>query len=113
MVFSAVSVGGFVLFFERTMIHTIWSGWARKKKQEQNKQLYTLLRRTDAVRSRMKAERGKIVQHSCFIQTEKKLSSSYLVVGADTLGPVHLRRGRGRVGGWGGTSSMRHVRLLV
>ena len=36
---------------------TIWSGWARKTKQEQNKQLYALLGRTDAVRSRMKAKR--------------------------------------------------------
>ena len=110
MVFSAVSVGFFVLFLERTMIHTIWSVWARKTKQEQNKQLYALLRRTDAVRSRMKAERGEIVQHSCFIQTEKKLSGSYLVVSTHTLGPVHLRWGGG---GGGGTSSMRHVRLLV
>ena len=42
----------------------------------------------------MKAERGKI-QHSCFIQTEKKLSSSCLVVSTHTLGPLHLRRGRG------------------
>ena len=44
----------------------------------------------------------KIVQHSCFIQTE-----SYLVVSTHSLGPVHLRWGGG------GTSSMPHVWLLV
>ena len=83
------------------MIHMIWSGWARKTKQ-----LYASLHHTDAVRSRMKAEWGQIVQPSCFIQTEKKLSGSYLVVSTHTSGPVHLKGG-------GGTSSMWHIRLLV
>ena len=50
----------------------------------------------------MKAEQGKIVWHSCFIQTEKKLSGSYLVVSTHTLGPVHLRRSKGKGGREGG-----------
>ena len=54
---------------------------------------------------------GGLVQHSCFIQTEKKLSGSYLVVSIHTLGPCSFEDGLG--GGGGGTSSMRHVRLLV
>ena len=56
------------------MIHTIWSGWARKTKQEQNKTNNSMLRYAILTQFdlKMKAERGEIVQHSCFIQTEKK-----------------------------------------
>ena len=36
---------------------------------------------------------------SCFIQTEKKRSDRYTVVSTHALGPVLLRRGRGRGGG--------------
>ena len=46
-----------------------------------------------AVRSRTKAE------HSCFIQTEMKQSSSNLAVSTHTLWPVHLRKRGGGVGG--------------
>ena len=39
---------------------------------------------------------GKIVQHSCFIQTEKKRFGTLQSVSNHTLGPVHPRRRRGR-----------------
>ena len=81
--------------FEMDIMHTIWSGWARKTKQTTT-ELYASLHHIDAVWSRAKVE-GKIVHHSCFIQTEMKRSGSYLVVNTHTLGPAHLRRG------WGGS----------
>ena len=108
MVFAAVSM---VSSFEAddNTHDLVGVGEKIKTKTKQNKQqLYASLRHIfDAARSKMKAERGEIVQHICFIQTEKKRSGSYLVVSTHTLGPVHLRRGSG------GTSSVRHVRLLL
>ena len=96
------------------MILTIWSGWARKTKTKQTTTVCFVAPRWC---SSIWNERGvgKIVRHSCFIQTEMKRSGSYLVVSTPTLGPVHLKRVQR--GGWGAggevTSSMRHVRLLV
>ena len=86
-----------------------------KKKTNNCMLCYAILTQFDL---EWKRRGGELVQHSCFIQTEKKLSGSYLVVSTHTLGPVHLRGGgggggRGVGGGGGGTSSMRHVRLLV
>ena len=70
-------------------------GRGGRDKQNKQQQLYASLHHTDTVQSRMKAEGGEIVQHSCFIQTEKKWSGSYLVVGTHTSEPVHLRRAQG------------------
>ena len=80
-------------------------GWEKQNKQ----QLYASLHHTDAVWSRMKVEQDKSFSTAAlwFIQTEKNGSGSYLAVSTHSLGPVYLRRGSG------GTSSMRHVRLLV
>ena len=74
--------------------------FSRGGRQKQNKrQLYASLRHIDAVRSRRKAERGKIVQHSWFTETEMKRSCSQ-----------HSYFRTCPFGEGAGTSSMRHVR---
>ena len=93
MVNDTASMWPYMLPLKRTRIQTIWSAWARERTDAHthtHAQLYASLPHTDLVRSRTKAE------HSCFIQTETKQSSSYLAVSTHTLGPVHLRRGGGR-----------------
>jgi len=84
MVFSAVSV-----FFSFEVAEDTDDLVGVGEKTHRHTQLYASLRHIDAVRSRTKPE------HSCFIQTEMKQSSSYLAVSTHTLGPVHLRRGGG------------------
>ena len=68
--------------FPRVLLHFFFQYVYARENQNNNKikqQLYASLHHIDAVRSRMKAERGeKIVQLSCFIQTEKKRSGIYL-----------------------------------
>ena len=85
----------------------IWSRrgyrqFGQRGQENTHRERYASLPHTDLVRSRTKAE------HSCFIQTEIKQSSSYLAVSTHTLGPVHLRRGREGV-----ASSTWHVQHLV
>ena len=77
-------------------------GVGEKNKTKTNKQqLYASLRHIDAVRSRTKAEPGKIAQHSWFIQTEMNRScSQHSYFTTCPFGE----------GGVGVTSSMRHVR---
>ena len=79
MVFSAVSVGGGGGLFEADD-DTILSALGEKKNDS-----------IDAIRSRMKAEQEKTIQHSRFIQTEEQGMVRYFAVSTHTLGPVHLR----------------------
>ena len=86
IVFSAVSM---VSSFEVDKDTYNLVGMGEKTHRYTHTQLYASLSHIDLVRFRMKAE------HSCFIQTELKKSSSSLAVSTHTLGPVHLRRGGG------------------
>ena len=80
-----------------------------KTKQNKQQQLYASLCHTDAARTRTKAEWGEIVQHSCFLQAEKKWSGRAILLSAFILSDLSIWGG----GGGGGTSSMRQVQLLV
>ena len=73
---------------------SIWSGWARVRKETTTVCFVTLYWRS-SIWKYNESGAGKIVQHSCFIQTEKKQSGSYPVVSTHSLGPVHLRWGHG------------------
>jgi len=73
-------------------IHTIWSGRAKKTKQQNKTNNNYMLRCTILSQFDLEWKRSgeKLVQLSCFIQTAKKQSGSHLVVSTHTLGRVHI-----------------------
>ena len=77
----------------------VWSGWeytrfgrgGRKTKQNKTNNNY-MLRCTILTQFDLEWKRSgeKLIQFSCFIETAKKPSGSYLVVRTHTLGRVHI-----------------------
>ena len=98
VVFSAVSMVSSFEADDNTHSSVRVGEILRNTKQTTTVCFVQLLRHIDAVRSRMKADQGISFSTAALNpQREKKQWGSYLVVSTHTLGPVNLRRGRGRV----------------
>ena len=93
------------------MIHMIWSGWVRKKRNKTNNSSY-MLRCTILMQFNLEWKWSR-ENHSAQLlyPNRNEQSCSYLVNSTHTLGHVHLRRWGG--GGGGGHFSMQHIWLLV
>ena len=86
--FIHYTADGFDGFLSCFNVFFVWSGqwdiqfgqggWEKQNKQQQP---YASLHHNDTFQSRMKVEWGKIVQHICFIQTEKKWSGKHSYFG--------------------------------